>query len=387
MKLRFLMLAALFACSDSAVPKVPDHAPLALQEQVVAVDQDIHFTGTSDRTLVLGVGNTLSAVTGGRPSELARVEAPFGTRWVDATAIPAPDGRGRWIVAVTEMGNVRRVDNATAVDIAPIFGIKDTVRWVREVPVSFGVPMTTFGMDGRLMLADGTKTLTLETTMAAPAVAPDRLAGIAQASRVFEIHLTRVNQKTEAQSRSRELAGVSWVGYAHNVLYALADGTLWRAEGDKDFKRVEGLARIIAASAAEDTLWYLDDTDAVCILATPNRCAKRTHTKTTKLVAVGAAYVALVEPKELILLREDPRIKDWSTDIAPIFSTACSACHGAGQAIDLSRADAWISRAEAINNRVLVKKDMPPSGNVTDAQREAVRAWLLCNTDVGKCRP
>jgi hypothetical protein len=50
-------------------------------------------------------------------------------------------------------------------------------------------------------------------------------------------------------------------------------------------------------------------------------------------------------------------------------------------------ASAWLARADKIKERVLVKKDMPPSGNLADTQRQAIQAWLECNRDAMRCAP
>ena len=68
----------------------------------------------------------------------------------------------------------------------------------------------------------------------------------------------------------------------------------------------------------------------------------------------------------------------WSATLAPIFARACASCHrpGGPSGADLSSADAWHAERAAIEERVVVQRQMPPEGHtISDADREAIRAW------------
>ncbi|HEX7665936.1 MAG TPA: cytochrome c, partial [Polyangiaceae bacterium] len=62
----------------------------------------------------------------------------------------------------------------------------------------------------------------------------------------------------------------------------------------------------------------------------------------------------------------------------PVFARACAACHlpNGVSGTDLSTADDWAKEKSAIHERVVVQRSMPPAGHaITDADREAIRAW------------
>jgi mono/diheme cytochrome c family protein len=68
----------------------------------------------------------------------------------------------------------------------------------------------------------------------------------------------------------------------------------------------------------------------------------------------------------------------WSATLAPIFARACASCHRPGglSGTDLSSADAWQAERSAIEERVVVQRQMPPEGHaISDADREAIRSW------------
>ncbi len=69
----------------------------------------------------------------------------------------------------------------------------------------------------------------------------------------------------------------------------------------------------------------------------------------------------------------------WEHTIRPLFTRVCSECHMRdGEAgLDLASAAAWKRRRVDVRRAVVVDKTMPPSGRpFSDADREAVRAWI-----------
>ena len=77
--------------------------------------------------------------------------------------------------------------------------------------------------------------------------------------------------------------------------------------------------------------------------------------------------------------------RSWETDIRPIYEASCAAaaCHVADSpsgAPDLGEFEAWVRRADAIEQRVLVTEDMPPLATRgpewTEDAAQTIREWL-----------
>ena len=69
----------------------------------------------------------------------------------------------------------------------------------------------------------------------------------------------------------------------------------------------------------------------------------------------------------------------WQANVAPLFQRTCSRCHGPGgsSGLDLSTATAWTASRAEIEQRVLVKRDMPPAGVAfPEGDREIVRRFV-----------
>ena len=69
----------------------------------------------------------------------------------------------------------------------------------------------------------------------------------------------------------------------------------------------------------------------------------------------------------------------WDETVAPVFHRVCEQCHrpGGGTGAVLSSEEAWEQKRAKLRQRVLVERTMPPAGHpLTDAEREALRAWI-----------
>lgn len=90
--------------------------------------------------------------------------------------------------------------------------------------------------------------------------------------------------------------------------------------------------------------------------------------------------------RTLWVKRNPEEVRSWAVDIAPIYEGSCTgaACHVAGGnangAPDLGSYELWVAQAEAIRNRVVDAKTMPPIANQGadwgDEQVAIVAQWL-----------
>jgi mono/diheme cytochrome c family protein len=85
----------------------------------------------------------------------------------------------------------------------------------------------------------------------------------------------------------------------------------------------------------------------------------------------GLQRMARAEPEPTLAVA-------WTTTLQPIFARDCATCHlpSGVSGTDLSSAEAWESERAAIDERVVLHRTMPPEGHpISDADREAIRAW------------
>ena len=68
----------------------------------------------------------------------------------------------------------------------------------------------------------------------------------------------------------------------------------------------------------------------------------------------------------------------FERDIRPVFQKKCTMCHGAGKArpADYSLFSTALANKAAINQRVVIKKDMPMGVSMDQKTRDLVAAWI-----------
>ncbi|MGQ1785290.1 MULTISPECIES: c-type cytochrome [unclassified Saccharicrinis] len=80
--------------------------------------------------------------------------------------------------------------------------------------------------------------------------------------------------------------------------------------------------------------------------------------------------IKIVEPTEV----------SYSTDISPIIQMSCISCHTQGGFANgfFDDYDGVKTKVDngSFRQRVLVQKDMPPEGSLSDKELELIKAWL-----------
>lgn len=73
-----------------------------------------------------------------------------------------------------------------------------------------------------------------------------------------------------------------------------------------------------------------------------------------------------------------PQLISFSEVIRPLFKMKCALCHNENSGLlNVLDYSAIITRLDALNNRVVVRKDMPQVGTMTDEERNLVEEWIL----------
>lgn len=289
-----------------------------------------------------------------------------------ATSIPAADGTGTWLVAVSAAGRVLRLRGRTAMeDVSDRYGLlQSNVTGVASGGGQFAV----FSSDAGIAISDGVTVHMLDGALSGLAASQHRAAGITPDGRVRVIDLqTRTATEYDANhpiAVAFDAAGMLWVETAHelyselkgalepvyqdhNVLHGLAfgGGRLWFASGtDLGFATKDAVMRGPANVPADATLFA-------------------SATGDVWVVSQGALsrYGVPVSGDEA----------SWRKSVLPVYARVCSQCHGPGgsSGIDLSTYTSWAARRQDIYSRVFVAKTMPQNQTLTADDAAALSAW------------
>lgn len=289
-----------------------------------------------------------------------------------ATSIPAADGTGTWLVAVSTDGRLRRLRGRTALeDVSDRYGLAHTK--VTGV-ASGGGAWSVFSTDTGLAISDGVTVSLLDGALSGLVAGSHRAAGITADGHVRVIDLrSRVGSDYAADhpvAVAFDAAGMLWVETAHklytenrgaldpvyedsNTLHGLTfgGGRLWFAAGTS-----LGFATKDAVMRAAVNLPF----DATLFAST---------TGDVWAVSQGALsrYGVPVSGDEA----------HWRKSVLPVYARVCSQCHGPGgsSGIDLSTYGSWAARRQDIYGRVFVQKTMPQNQALTADDSAALQAW------------
>lgn len=304
----------------------------------------------------------------------------------DATAltrgmsISSIDGSSKWIVAVDKKGHLFYLRSlSTFDDVSERYGL--TNAHVHDVAL-LGSGLVAFALDGQLAIAGGgAVTHYASSDFSAIAGGGSMLAGVGE----NEIDLVDVAAKNVSHFPLEGAAFAALDSKGH--LFAATRRALYVA-------KPEGLALLFEADeptihglvASGDSIWFADGSALGVIDG--DRVAEvggNLIAKDATLVASPSGDVWVVDGEALQrFARTDQRAKlstvlSWSDGIQPIFARSCAGCHlpGGVSGTDLSTNDAWISERDEIRDRVVSQRSMPPPGHpLSDADRDAIRAWL-----------
>ncbi len=364
MKRALLVLAACGGAPHAVTPVALSHGAAIDARAGAVVEQ-------GDAVYVLA-GEVALIARGGIVT--TRIESP--RPWRFGASIAAPDGDGRWVVAVDDDGVPWRLtlsgEREPVADRLGLAGAK-----VRAL----GGAGATFAADLGDAIAYTTDGVHLARV---PTGATDQLAvGRGTLARVTAGHVERWDlvHGTRVSFALSPIA-IAFLGGdgEHPRLVAVEARRLWV---ENDGKLVAfALPRVPSSLAARgDRAWiaaagelYLFDGKQVLPASYDDR-------RGALLAAspAGDAWLATdhgVVRYSIGATADDPA---WQSQVAPVFQRVCAHCHlpGGEAGIDLSTAAAWQSERAEIARRVLVTRTMPPAGTeLSEADRAALAAWL-----------
>jgi mono/diheme cytochrome c family protein len=315
------------------------------------------------------------------------------TDWAAATTIAGADGSAHWIVGVDGKGRLYYLRGLSSFDdVSGRYGLDG--RRLRGAAM-IDAKHVGFLLDRQIAVADGKRVTLYAGGQAAPA-APDPaqgaapawldLAGGAGRGAIAAPDAVVSFDAASMTARSYPLPGVAHVAvgadgrlYAATARAVYASGPDGRLDlvFDAEADRVHGLV----ASGAH--VWFADGPELGVVDG--DHVAETTGARLApdaSLAPSSSGDVWVIAGGALQRFsRADPEpalAATWKSSLAPVFARVCASCHqpGGSSGTDLSTAEAWESERQAIRERVVVTRTMPPEGHpLTDADRDAIRAW------------
>ena len=309
-------------------------------------------------------------------------------RWLDAGTIVGSDGASQWVVGIDGDGRVRYLHGSNSFeDVSARFGLEGLRV---HGAAMLDARRAAFLLDGEMAVADGHRVTRYAT---GPLQALDGGAGKAVAVGqdmlvVFEgpafggktYSLPGVKQAAIG-SDGRIYAATSRALFAStkggdlallydaqaNTIHGLvaSAGHVWFADG-RELGLVQGdrVAESSGAGVPEDARLQASSSGDVWVLGgVLGGALGRGDLQRFRSVEAGAGSAGT----------------RWSTSLAPVFARACASCHlpSGVSGTDLSTSNAWQSEREAIRQRVVVTRSMPPEGHpLSDSDRSAIAAWV-----------
>jgi len=301
------------------------------------------------------------------------------TGWISAETITGADGSARWIVGVDGQGHLYYLRGLSSFDdVSARYGLDG--RKVRGATM-LDASHVGFLLDQEIAVADGHRVTRYATgPLLALAGGGGHGAGLAKDIIVSFDAASLASRSFPLPDVTRVAVGVDGRLYATTprAVYASgADGKLALVYAS-DADTVHGLA----ASGAH--VWFADGRELGVV--------DGDHVAET--TGAGLAADAVLSPsasgdvwvlaggqlQRFARVDAEPALAaTWNGTLSPIFARVCSSCHqpNGSSGTDLSTAEAWESEKQAIRDRVVVTKTMPPEGHVlSDADRKAIAAWV-----------
>lgn len=298
--------------------------------------------------------------------------------WSSASTIPSADGRGSWIVAVDGEGKLRRLrGDASMEDVSDRYGLLG--KKVTSV-ASIGGPLVAFSFDGGFAVADG-KTVDLYSDASFQSLAggskrvvtivPDGVKSFDPVAKTMVLYPLAGAAYAAFDPAGRLVVATKRVIYVEHEAGVL---TLRHKEIEDVHGLVTSGPRVWFTAGGE--LGVLDDGGV-------HRSRGANVPFTAKLLAAADGDVWTLDDGTLqrfgVDADADIKERTWSETIRPVFERACSKCHlpGGTAGVDLSSYRAWAAHATSIEDRVVVRKQMPPAGNeLSDVDRAAIAKWV-----------
>jgi hypothetical protein len=351
--------------SVRAVPWNPSQAQVGRVSAVADSGSIVAVFGDSGAT-VLGSGAVVAV-------------DPSVKEWAGASTIVGADGSSRWIVGIDRRGRLHYLRGSSAFDdVSARYGLDG--RAFRGASM-LDAGRVAFLVDGGIAVADGRSVARYD---ALPPLLD--IAGGGGHGAAIGAGLLVAFDPTLQATRRYAIPGVAAVAVGGDGrIYAATRRALYAAKPDGELALVYDAdgdtLHGLAASGAH--VWFADGPELGVVEDDHVAETSGAHVPVDARLSpssTGDVWVLSNGKLDRYARAEaEPALATaWTTTLAPIFARVCSACHqpNGSSGTDLSTAQAWESERAAIRERVVLGRTMPPQGHpLSDADREAIRAW------------
>lgn len=317
------------------------------------------------------------------------------TAWVPgaAAAVPASDGNGTWAVAVDGTGTLQRVYAASKLDaVSDRYGLKGAkVLGLARASSPDAPGAIAFALDGvNVAFTDGKDVQRYDVVLSQVSAAPWRIGGVAPDGSVVTVKLDPAKPTHDGTAFKIVLDDVLATAFDGDRLVIEAKRALYRERIDGTFDVVMDAGDDLHGLAATPNGIWFGVGARLCLYDGELHCADASLDPVATLVGSGRGVYAIEQGKMRALERKAGGAEGfWRAQVRPVFARVCSSCHarGGSSGIDLSSYKAWASHLAPVEDRVLVKKNMPTNQTLSGTDYQTVRTWVDCQKDASKCPP
>jgi hypothetical protein len=366
------------ATSPSPTPGAPDPAALFVRSldwnpTQAAVGRVAAVVESGEQIVVL---SDVSATVLASGAPIAQDSSVTG--WRAGATIPAADGQGSWVVGVGADGLLRRLlATGTWEAVSDRYGLEGE-RVQAAVSPAEGIAV--FALERGIAVADGARVTRHDLgSFAELAGAKGRIAGAAGGRvRLFDV------ARAEAVDYEVPGAFAAAIDSAGRLVVASAQILYVEAAGGTLVAKHVSAVPIHGLAASGERVWFAAGSEVLTLEGdTLRRSAGAMIPAPARLLGSPSGDVWVLDDGKLSRLGQDSalmaKVARWEEVVRPIFLRVCAACHlpGGLAGVNLSSYSAWIQKRDAIYDRVVVNRDMPPPGTVLrEEDRSALRAWL-----------
>jgi mono/diheme cytochrome c family protein len=301
--------------------------------------------------------------------------------WVDAGTIRGADGTPRWIVGIDGKGHLYYLRAMSSFeDVSTRYGLEG-----QRVLAAAMLDKANVGflLDREVAVADGRRS----TQYGYPGNAPwTSLAGGGGWGAGVSRDAVTLFDTARFVTRTYALPGVTRAAMTSDGrLYAATSRAVYAGSPSGELLLVYDAERdtIHGLVASGDRVWFADGSELGLVegdhvfetgganIAPDAKLASSPSRDVWVLGGGGLQRLTRAEPEQAATMT-------WSLTLGPIFARDCATCHlpDGVSGTDLSSAAAWQSERAAIDERVVVRRSMPPEGHpIPEADRDAIRAW------------
>jgi hypothetical protein len=300
--------------------------------------------------------------------------------WSQAGTIAGTDGSSRWLVGIDGDGRLRYLHGMNRFeDVSARFGLEG--QRVRGL-ATLDEKRVAFLLGQEIAVADGR-----HVTRYATGPLQGLEGGGGKAVAVGQDALV-VFDGAALSTRTYSLPGVKEAAVGSDGrVYALTSRALFATANDGDLSllydaQMDTLHGLVASATH---VWFADGPELGLV--------QGEHVAESRGAAVPPDAVLLSSPSGDVWVLASGQLQrfravedqagavgsTWSSTIAPVFARSCAACHlpNGVSGTDLSTFTAWQTERDAIRQRIVVTRSMPPEGHpLSEADRAAIAAWV-----------